>query len=85
MPAPDPERYWFPAKRFGWGWGPPATWQGWIVLLGFLSAQIWLALRTLPRSPVDFMLGSTGLVVVLMLICWLKGEPPSWRWGDRDP
>jgi hypothetical protein len=25
--------YWFPAKRFGWGWGPPCAWQGWIALL----------------------------------------------------
>ena len=25
---PDPPRYWFPAKRYGWGWGPPSTWQG---------------------------------------------------------
>jgi hypothetical protein len=26
----DPE-YWFPAKRYGWGWGIPVTWQGWVV------------------------------------------------------
>jgi hypothetical protein len=25
-------RYWFPAKRYGWGWGLPVTWQGWAVL-----------------------------------------------------
>ena len=31
----DPE-YWFPAKRYGWGWGLPATWQGWTVLAAFL-------------------------------------------------
>jgi hypothetical protein len=24
-------RYWFPAKRYGWGWGLPVTWQGWLV------------------------------------------------------
>ena len=22
--------YWFPAKRYGWGWGLPKTWQGWV-------------------------------------------------------
>ena len=21
------ERYWFPAKRYGWGWGAPRTWH----------------------------------------------------------
>jgi hypothetical protein len=21
------------------------------------------------------------LSVLLVIVCWLKGEPPSWRWG----
>ncbi len=24
--------YWFPAKRYGWGWGLPSRWQGWVVI-----------------------------------------------------
>jgi hypothetical protein len=27
--------YWFPAKRYGWGWGFPITWQGWLVFAAF--------------------------------------------------
>ena len=23
--------YWFPSKRYGWGWGLPICWQGWVV------------------------------------------------------
>jgi len=33
--------YWFPAKRYGWGWGLPTAWQGWVVFalfLGFVAA-----------------------------------------------
>jgi hypothetical protein len=26
-------RYWFHAKRYGYGWGLPATWEGWVVLV----------------------------------------------------
>ena len=26
--------YWFPAKSYGFGWGLPITWQGWLVFLG---------------------------------------------------
>ena len=22
------EKFWFPAKRYGWGWGLPSSWQG---------------------------------------------------------
>jgi hypothetical protein len=29
--------YWFPAKRRGWGWGPPHSWQGWVVLAAFFA------------------------------------------------
>ena len=34
-------RYWFPAKRYGWGWGPPQTWQGWVVfVVGWLRSPL---------------------------------------------
>jgi hypothetical protein len=29
------KKYWFPAKRYGWGWGIPNVWQGWLVLFVF--------------------------------------------------
>jgi hypothetical protein len=28
--------YWFPAKRYGWGWGLPTAWQGWLVFVGYI-------------------------------------------------
>ena len=38
LPAtPDPPRYWFPAKTYGWGWGLPRTWEGWVVLGVYLA------------------------------------------------
>ena len=27
--------YWFPAKRYGWGWGLPTVWQGRLVFIAF--------------------------------------------------
>jgi hypothetical protein len=24
------------------------------------------------------------LVVLLIGVCWLKGEPPRWRWGNDE-
>ena len=36
MPATGTRKYWFPAKRYGWGWGPPSAWQGWAVLVTYL-------------------------------------------------
>jgi hypothetical protein len=27
----DQPTFWFPKKRYGWGWGLPVRWQGWLV------------------------------------------------------
>jgi hypothetical protein len=79
-------RYWFPAKRYGWGWGPPNTWQGWIVLIFYILAVTGLSLKFLPdQHPVLFAIGILLPTAVMIFICWLKGEPPRWRWGGEDP
>ena len=75
--------YWFPAKRYGWGWGLPLTWQGWAVFAGFL-AMVAVGAAEIPRhSPVGFIAYVIGLCIVLTAVCWWKGEPPRWRWGGQ--
>jgi hypothetical protein len=75
--------YWFPAKRYGWGWGFPITWQGWLVLLGFFALVLFGIYLFPPRqSLAAFVLYVVALSVLLTLVCWLKGEPPRWRWGN---
>lgn len=75
-------RYWFPAKRLGWGWGLPSTWQGWLVLLVLLVAVASAGIAFLPGDPVRFTVVTLGCVLAFFLVCLLKGEPPSWRWGE---
>jgi len=81
MPNSDP--YWFPAKRFGWGWGLPATWQGWVVLIVWLGLTVTGGILIRPRHFVLFGAFNIVMVGILTLICYLKGEPPRWRWGGR--
>ena len=40
--------YWFPAKRYGWGWGPPRVWQGWVVMAVFAILVLAGAIMQLP-------------------------------------
>ena len=75
-------RYWFPAKKYGWGWGPPTACQGWVVLLGSIVTIAWAAAKLLPHSPAKFGVATLCTVAVLTIICYVKGEPPAWRWGD---
>ncbi|MBB5018179.1 hypothetical protein HNQ59_001464 [Chitinivorax tropicus] len=70
------KRYWFPAKRFGWGWGVPITWQGWAVLLVYLGL-IWGGAAALLASHgvFVFMVYTSILTAVFLAICQRKGEP----------
>lgn len=75
-------KYWFPAKRYGWGWGFPSAWQGWVVLavyFGLLVLGMWL----LPPHAYPHYFGLFAAVIsgLLLWVCKLKGEPPVWRWG----
>jgi hypothetical protein len=78
-------RYWFRAKRYGWGWGLPLTWEGWVVLAAFVALIACDALLFPPRRALPaYIAGVVGLTALLVAICWLKGEPPRWRWGGDD-
>jgi hypothetical protein len=86
-PREVPPGVWFPAKRFGWGWGPPCRWQGWIVMGLWLAGMVG-GLAFLSRGPVTAgrLMGALGLIAaatgMLLLFSWIKGEKPRWRWGD---
>ncbi len=77
--------FWFPAKRYGWGWGLPVRWQGWVVFVAYL-ALVYLGLTAFfdpRRDRAELAVYLLVLTVLLIAICWLKGEPPRWRWGDK--
>ena len=84
--VPNDKSYWFPAKRYGWGWGPPTTWQGWVVMLLWAAAVFegLFLLRHNPYQPASSLAFVLVMGGVLTLICYWKGEPPKWRWGDRS-
>jgi len=76
-------RYWFRAKRYGWGWGLPSSPAGWTFFLSWIVmlvvGVVWLK-RHQSLPPAGFVAMMTSLLV---LVCYKKGEPPSWRWGNK--
>ncbi|AOY91049.1 hypothetical protein BKK79_03885 [Cupriavidus sp. USMAA2-4] len=80
---PSSPRYWFPAKRYGWGWGLPTCWQGWLVYAVY-ALLVGMAVACFPphTRPGAFIGSQLTLCALLLAICWRKGEPPRWRWGD---
>jgi hypothetical protein len=76
-------RYWFRAKRYGWGWGLPLTWEGWVVftlwLVIFIAA---IPVLHLFQHVGEHFLFVLGMVLALVGVCYWKGEPARWRWGE---
>ena len=81
---------WFRAKKYGYGWYP-ASWQGWIVIFGYIALILTLVLmreKDIPGNPdsgsniLTFALPIIVLTTLLIFICYKKGEPARWRWGE---
>ena len=77
--------FWFPVKRYGWGWGLPVRWQGWVVFVSYLGLIFGGMYDFLPQRNALGLLGYiSGLTAVLVLIVAVKGErPAAWRWRGR--
>lgn len=75
------KKFWFPAKRYGWGWGLPNCWQGWVVFIVWLvllyggTAIFW-------TRPARFGIYAPIISAPVLVIVVLKGEKPRWRWGN---
>ena len=79
----DGRKYWFRAKRYGWGWGLPLTWQGWAVFVGWFAVFICATVYFIPRRPVAYMVFTLLMGLLLVMICYVTGEPPGRRLRDR--
>lgn len=80
----DQTRVWFPAKKYGWGWGPPCSWQGWLVCAVWFASLLMGGIFLAPRSIGFFVAYSIALGAVLLVVVFLKGEHPRWRWGEEE-
>jgi len=82
--TPKQTEIWFPAKRYGWGWGFPCTWQGWAVVITYLGLIALASVVVRPDLYMKWWVACiVGLSLLLVVVCWWKGEKPGWRWGDK--
>src|SRR5258708_22000818 len=76
-PMSNKQTYWFPAKRYGWGWGLPSSWQGWVVLAAFIGLLGDGFLIFQPNKELGPLLAYVALrTSVLIAISSLKAQPP---------
>jgi len=82
MPLPK-DKAWFSARRYGYGWGLPARWQGWLVIVIFFAALA-AGVGFARSHPMAFTIYIAALGIALVAVCAWKGEYPRWRWGKID-
>lgn len=71
-------KLWFKAKNYGWGWYP-ATWEGWTAILIYI---LFISYRGI-NPTINYSLEVIFATISLILISYLKGEKPEWRWGKK--
>jgi hypothetical protein len=83
---------WFKPKRYGYG-ATPVTWQGWIIVAGFVLAVLalvwWLIGFDRSEPPTLFnILMFLKFLLLLILTLWLVVKHNTdgewgWRWGKN--
>ena len=77
--------FWFGAKRYGFGWGFPARWQDWVVIVAYFALLFGgiYYLKTQRNAPV-LLVYVVVLTVALLAVVAATGERPvRWRWGGK--
>jgi hypothetical protein len=76
---------WFPAKKNGWGWGRPNTWQGWTVLALYLLTVVIISIVNDPKA--ELLKWAVSVVISTLILIgfyYWKGEAPNWKWKTID-
>ncbi len=82
------EKIWFKRKDYGYGWTPCSK-EGWIVmllfvLLTFLTAGIF---KSAAKSDGEFLIlflpSEILFSILLIFVCYKKGEKPKWQFGKK--
>jgi hypothetical protein len=75
---------WFAPKRYGYGSGPPISWQGWALTLGFVAISIPVAVWFAHR-PLELIAALAPITIVFIIICARTTRGGwRWRWGEKD-
>jgi hypothetical protein len=79
---------WFTPKRYGYGSGLPCSWEGWVVLAGYLVAiplTHLLAYRFLPPTTARVLSLAIIIVLTIGLVLIAKTRTESgWRWRSGN-
>jgi hypothetical protein len=80
--------FWFPAKRYGSGWGPPVRWQGWVFMAiwfaSFGIGMIYIIPMESEYWAIALVAFLAGMSTIPTAVCYWKGEPLRRRRSEED-
>ncbi len=79
----DSKVFWFKKRDYGWGW-TPSNRYGWSVVLVYIFTILSTTMFFEAFSRLQFGFFIFISTVTLLIICYLKGEAPSWSWGKNE-
>ena len=71
-------KLWFKNKTYGYGW-VPASWEGWVILIIYIVLLTGFIINFDSNGVVPAVI----LTIILLLICYKKGETLEWRWKNK--
>ena len=75
---------WFAPNRYGYGAGPPISWQGWALTIGFAALVIGLSLVLRGHRLQLFAALAPVIVAFIVVTARTTRGGWRWRWGKRD-
>lgn len=75
------ENPWFNKKRYGYGWGIPNSWQGWVTLLIYIALTM-VTTAILPPNTGLLFVGFYTLVLIIVVV--KTSGKPSWNWDEKE-
>lgn len=77
--------FWFPAKKYGWGWGLPVRWQGWLVLVLYFASLYACVKYFRPASDITGRMITLAVptAIFVAIVAWKGERPLAWRWGRK--
>jgi hypothetical protein len=75
---------WFAPKRYGYGSGPPISWQGWVMTLAYVAIIGAIIVRLRENVLVSAAI-FIPLTIAFCVVCARTTRGGwRWRWGDDD-
>lgn len=84
------EKAWFRKRKYGYGWGLPQTWQGWVIFLLYIAfipydfVSIDSTSHSVSDTLINFIPNMFLATVIFIAIAFITSGKPEWHFGETE-